>query len=608
MKLFIGAMLVFSVYSTGCTQEIAEIDHEQSPVREKPAASSPVIRDTDFFGINASIDDLFHQSASWREDMPHLSSFTYEARVKITETSAGTATVGLFFLRDGAGSGFNLNIVPHLDFWKLYDSTTRSFILQGYEKDAFGLDVWYALKVQVTEDRIHIFIDDKRMTPPDGLLRPPGSGIAGLRVRNASACFDNVSLTMPSGDSPAYFEDFSDGDSGWKQDNSSVWTVESDGDDGFYCVDAVPDRDLLMGDELSDRMNAHFDLIQASGAGAVRMFFRWDDVQLGGPDDFYWDYTDSVVIAARNRGLQIVPALVYTPSWAVSSENRADESAYAFPPGNNDDYARFVEATVRRYMPDGELAQEEGWDDGYGITAFEIGHEFNVGKIKLDEKRIFFAGWLGSLDQYVDLLKAGHDAVKQECAECKVLNGAVGDDVPVAYESSRTDPGSSRQTVWQGVEDLYENIQARHPGEQNPADRYFDILNIHTYQWFMLTGQGQLPDIHRDYTFPDRLWYEDRLKNVTEVMSRYGDSDKDIWLTETSYASGDSGDPYAGFLTEEKQAEALRMAFEESAAFPQVKKVFWWYAYDVGYIVGLIRDDMSVKPAFKEYARLAGRP
>lgn len=602
----VAAMAAALSVSDGCAQNNVTTDQEQPASGVTETTSSTLLRDTDFFGVNVGPYDLFHQSASWPVDAPSLSSFTYEARVKITETSAASATAGIFFLGDGERGGFYFNIFPHQDYWRLYDNASKSTVARGYEADAFGLDIWYTLKAEVTEDRLHIFIDGVRKTPPEGVPRTPGAGIAGLRVRNASACFDDVKLTIPGNDIPVYYEDFSAGEPGWKKGDNDVWSAVSD-DDSYYTGNAIPGRDRLMSPEQSPAMNTHFDLIQASGAGSVRAFFPWDDVQIQGPNDFYWDYLDSMVIAARNHGLKIVPVLVDVPSWAVAPANRGDEAVYAFPPQNNEDYARFVAATVSRYKPGGALAQAEGWQDGYGITTFEIGHEFNVGKIMVDDKRMFFAGWLGNLDQYVDLLKAGHDAVKQECAECKVLNGAAGDDVPVAYNTPRTDPGGLRQTVWQGVEDLYENIQARHPDDPQAADRYFDILNIHSYEWFMLSGQGQYPDFYRSYAFPDRQWYRDRLTLVTGVMSRYGDGDKDLWLTETSYASDNNGDSFAGYLSEQKQAEALRAVYEEASAYPQVKTVFWWYAYDINYKVGLIRADMSVKPSYDEYARLAGR-
>jgi hypothetical protein len=235
-----------------------------------------------------------------------------------------------------------------------------------------------------------------------------------------------------------------------------------------------------------------------------------------------------------------------------------------------------------------------------------LGHEFNIGRIYRTDGQIFFSGWIGSLEQYVDYLKVGRDAVKAGCPECLVLNGAVADDMPPAYATSRVDPSGWRQYLWQGVEDLYDEIQKRHPGEKDAADRYFDILNIHTYEWFMLSAGGQLPDLYRPYSFPDPLWYRDRLTNVMEVMKRYGDDDKKVWLTETSFASGDSGDAFGGYLSEAGQAEALQMVYEESSQFPQLEKVFWWYAYDTNNKVGLIRRDLSVKPSYDVYSRLTG--
>ncbi|MHB9054283.1 MAG: hypothetical protein ACYC5F_09925 [Thermoleophilia bacterium] len=597
---------------SGCGGQASNDQTAAAGVPPLAAALKPEIRDPDFFGINTGTADILTQNVSLRPEAAGLTSFTFEARVRVDRIATAAAGAGISFLGDGRDKGYVLVISPGKERWRLTDTASRTAVAGGIEPGSFAIGSWHDLKAQVTEDRVHIFIDGVKKTPPEGIARHAGNGEAGLWIRSAAASFEDATLTDDSTGKVVFHDDFSgSGDDrgyvgSWQTLNPQAWSLDHEDDNGIYLGSVMLAPQQLSSAELSPAMSAHFDMMQAAGVKYVRVFFPWDDIQSRGPGSFSWDYYDAIVYAARQHGLKVVAGLVYAPAWAVAPEHRFEQDSYAYPPVDNADYTRFVEAAVKRYMPGGGLAQEQGWDDGYGVTDFEMGHEYNVGRIFQSEGNLFFAGWLGTLDQYVDLLKAGHDQVKAVCGYCTVLNGATGDDVPPAYPTPRTDPGVQRQTVWQGVEDLYENIRLRNPGDPDPFSKYFDVLNIHTYQWRMLTAQGQLPDIYGSYSFPDAKWYSDRLSRVVDVLRRYGDSGRDIWLTETSYASADSGDPFAGNLTEDGQAEALRIAFGQAAAFPQVKKVFWWYAFDVKYRVGLIRDDLSPKPAFDAYARLTG--
>jgi len=599
-------MLAATLLLSACDSQ-GSIDGRVATTNDDPAnVTTPLLRDPGFFGINTAFFEPFFRTSSWREDTGDLTEFTLEARVSITSVSGESAQAGLCFLGDCRTTGYSLTIGPG-DRWRLRDAGNAKFLARSDDSViASDLGSWHSLKAEVTKDQIRIFYDGVDQTPSAGIAHPSEKGQSKLIAMFASASFDDVKLTDTASGRVVFQDDFSSGDGGWQKQNPELWTIEQDGDNSFYQGDAAPEKELLLSPELSPDMNTHFDQMKQAGASSVRVFFEWSDIQPFGPDEFIWNYADTIVTAARQRGLEVDPCLSRAPRWAISPAARGELSSDSYPPENLDDYARFVAAVVQRYKPGGDLAREEGWDDGYGVTHYELGQEFNVGRIYKSDGRLFFAGWMGTLGQYVDLLKVGHDQLKANCASCTVLSSAAGDDVPTAYETQRKDPVLPRQTLWQGVEDLYEEINRRHPGDPDAIDKYFDVLSIHTYQWFMLTAQGQTPDIYRAYAFPDPLWYRDRLTAVMDVLERYGDSERDIWLTETSYTSADTGDPYAGSLTEAGQADALRIAFTEAAAFPQVKKVFWWYAYDVNLDIGLIRKDLSTKPSYDEYARLAG--
>ncbi|MHB8792506.1 MAG: hypothetical protein ACYC6O_04100 [Thermoleophilia bacterium] len=591
-------------------------------------ARQPVLRDPGFYGVNIGSSDMLHGDVSWRRELEGLSGdLTFTAEVSMEATGAGSAGAGLILgwdgttIWDGSPRAVAFEIFPNEGRWKLYDVASRHIYADGYDGEVLGAGSWHELAVSIDNGLARVYLDGLEKTVAGGVPLPLATGTAGLRVHDGTAYFDDVVLRDGVG-VLEFSDDFEAGaevESGaempersglWSAGQPRVWSHErpaippGEQPRAVYSASTLLGRESLMDPELSPRLEPHFDLLEEAGASDVRIFINWNDVQSEGPDSYFWDYTDAMVIKAREHHLQVLPGLLFAPSWAIPEQARSDDAAAAVPPSDNTDFARFVDAAVRRYMPGGALSREQGWDDGYGVTAWELGHEYNAGRIA-PMGRTLFASWLGSLDQFLDYLMAGHDAVKSACPDCLVTNGGATDNL-LPYYPSRLDPSGRRQYLWQGVEDLYERIQQRHPTDPRAADRYFDILSIHAYQWYLYTENGQEPDSYGVYAFPDPRWYQDRLGNVTAVMKRYGYGDREIWVTEAAYASADNGDPYRGNLDEAGQAAALEMVYRECAKFPQVSKVYWWYGYDVRTYSGLIRGDLSPKPSYLSYAWLAG--
>jgi hypothetical protein len=116
---------------------------------------------------------------------------------------------------------------------------------------------------------------------------------------------------------------------------------------------------------------------------------------------------------------------------------------------------------------------------------------------------------------------------------------------------------------------------------------------------------------------PESNWYKIRLDAVSRVMKRYGDENKPIWITETGFGSVEAPAHDSPYLSEDAQAESLRLIYETTAAYPQVKRVFWWslreYYHDTSSTntemeahFGLLRASFAPKPAYLAYARLTG--
>ncbi|MEK6527410.1 MAG: hypothetical protein AABZ36_00785 [Nitrospirota bacterium] len=370
-------------------------------------------------------------------------------------------------------------------------------------------------------------------------------------------------------------------------------------------------------------LEQRFIMMEAAGAKSVRTYFLWYKVQPDGnitnPAQWNWSYIDNVVQKAKAHNLEVVAILAGSPKWAISSSYWGSIGSdglpnyYDYTPLNRQKFVDFAKAAANRYKPGGTLFPDGSW----GVKAYEIWGEVNVRPLD------YGIGWGGAdLYYYAEMLRQSYSAIHGTCSNCIVLNGAIGDDVipyyPICAYCRDVPIYGVRQFVWQGVNDLYWAIERGNTIDNNP-DHYFDVLNVHTYEWKALSKYGPYPDVYPDqigqlrYEFPDRRWYQHRISKIIESMNYYGDPGKKIWMTETGYVGIDgciepgSGDQwFTGCLTPANQANSLSLVFTQYNAL--VERVFWWQDYDIWYSggLGIIRADLSPKPAYAKFAQLTG--
>ena len=172
--------------------------------------------------------------------------------------------------------------------------------------------------------------------------------------------------------------------------------------------------------------------------------------------------------------------------------------------------------------------------------------------------------WQGSIAQYAELLKSAYVAAKKSDPTCRIVfGGMAGVNLPF-------------------LQRVYE-LGCR---------EYFDVMAVHPYQW------GE--------TFDDE-WFAAQLCELRKLMMRWGDTEKEIWLTEIGWSTGSPG------IDEETQSNLLAQAMVITRTLQDIKvsKCFWFSVKDwggPGY--GLIRSDGTQKPALLAYkeviAHLAG--
>jgi len=323
-------------------------------------------------------------------------------------------------------------------------------------------------------------------------------------------------------------------------------------------------------------------LAAAGGARYLHLAFEWNRIEAQ-PGEYNWDQVDTALTLAKQYDLRLVPMLLYTPDWASQSAF-APLDYYRAPPTNYDDYRNFVYAVVNRYKPHGLSPLTA---DGYGITDWVIWNEPNVRPGPAAPEPGEF--WIGSLEAYVRLLRAGYEGAHAADPGCNVLNGGLAD---VFWAPGKVD-------LITALERLYDPN-----GDGDAADGgrpFFDTLNVHTYQ----------------LKAPQAGWYQARLEALLPVMERFGDKQKPVWITETGYGTVTAPTQDSPYVDETTQAEAVRLVYETVSAYPQVKRVFWWSLRDyfsnaaetnaaMEAHYGLLQANFSPKPSYAAYGRLTG--
>ena len=194
------------------------------------------------------------------------------------------------------------------------------------------------------------------------------------------------------------------------------------------------------------------DLLDLEASLGLRWTFAavaWIGMEPNGPTDAQhdptgaWAKVDAWVTACRQRGLNLLlqPVMsgngVAPPAWAgyrtpigyrqaqgwTDPEGGRHHIGAGTTPGppraprRMSGAASFMGKLVARYRPQGDLAQEQGWTDGYGVRVWEIDNEPDA-----------YGVWTAELDDYAELVTRAHTAIKHEDPNAIVLGpaGAAG--------------------------------------------------------------------------------------------------------------------------------------------------------------------------------------
>ena len=256
--------------------------------------------------------------------------------------------------------------------------------------------------------------------------------------------------------------------------------------------------------------------------------FRWNDIEaVQGTYD--WSKADSFVKKIQAVGLHLLVLIHPFAQWDQPTKNDMNYDK----PNNMTAFKRFIAKLVERYDGDG-VNDMPGLL--YPIKYYEIGNEPELQT---------FGDAPGTYNDFMETVKAARDTAKIVYPDVKIVIGGAS---PI-YDSR----GFLNQvdSFWKGALN------------RSNAGSYFDIFNFH----FFVGEYSQDISVYIDY------W--------KQLLSVYGLSGKEIWLTETGTYSGTAsnldGTTWPNQSTTYQAGWWIKQA--SYALANGVSKLFWVFYY-----------------------------
>ncbi len=263
--------------------------------------------------------------------------------------------------------------------------------------------------------------------------------------------------------------------------------------------------------------------IQELGVNTIRVPIQWQLIRIR-PGEYDWVGVDRLIKGAQTKQIEVL-FNIRTTFKEEAKKSKRQRAATQIKSGSVDiePWLHFMETLANRYR-------------GQGIS-YEIENEVNEGNL-----------WKGTLEEYLEMLKACYDVIKKADPQAKVLPPAMSCGIIRNFQ-----PGVARQEALKWHDKWLQAIL---------STRKFDVVNLH------------------DYYFPSEivangLTFGSYLEHIRDLMKKSGLGDRPIWITETGFVSKptetsgrmDQGSP-------EKQAKWLTEAYQQAFEFG-VEKIYW---------------------------------
>jgi hypothetical protein len=321
-------------------------------------------------------------------------------------------------------------------------------------------------------------------------------------------------------------------------------------------------------------------LTRQAGFGWVKVQARWEDLEAQ-PGNVNWEFFDRIIGGAEAAGVKLLLSVVTAPMW---SRPPGSDHNVPGPPADPQTFANFVGGIAARYPG--------------RVGGYEIWNEQNLAR-----------EWGGNGRQnaaeYVRMLQASYRAIKAVDPAAAVVVGAL-------TPAGNVNLGEGLLAV-DDVEYFAQMYDAGMKG-------YFDAVGAHP------SGFNNAPDLNpldpavlaRPGSFRShRSFYFRNFERYREIMLRWGDGNKQIWITEFGWAAGPNPAPeyaYAADNSEEDQANYLVRAFQIARERGYIGPMFVWNlnfapGADPGdvqgkRVFGILNSDWSPRAAYHALAAM----
>jgi polysaccharide biosynthesis protein PslG len=320
--------------------------------------------------------------------------------------------------------------------------------------------------------------------------------------------------------------------------------------------------------------SGHYDDLQGIknlNVTMVRDFIAWSDVEVQkGVYDF--TFSDKKFNNLTSQGIEQLFIIYYSNCLYSNMPSNLGYDCWLYVPRNATQFQAFKKAfgnytyeVVKHYK--GKVKYFELWNEPNNFWEPSIRDELQA-------------------SQYIELLKEGYKRAKEANPDAVILSAGL-------------------DTTDRNLIDLY----IKNYYLQGAKDS-FDILAVHPYcfyeQTYPVEDQGKTCDAIENIAY------------VKQIMDYYNDSDKKIWITEYGYPT-DGCYSWDGScdqtLSEDNQKIRMINLFPTLREnYPYVTG-FFWYDYmddcetgnplDIECRFGLVRSDLSKKPAYYTYQNLS---
>ena len=276
-------------------------------------------------------------------------------------------------------------------------------------------------------------------------------------------------------------------------------------------------------------MDRAAELAARAGVKWTREEFNWARIERRkGQCD--WTFYDRMVATAAKHGISVYGLLAYWADWTKP-----------YTQEGQDDYCRFAASAAERYRD--------------SVRHWEVWNEPNI----------FF--WQGPKDQYVQLLKQAHAAIRQASPGAQVLGCSV----------AGVDTDFIKRTVQQG----------------GP----FDVLTIHPYR-------AELNDAA----------FVDDLRQTAALVRPVDGPARPVWITEMGWPTP-AENPWIGQDLQpaslRRQAELLVRSYVDALASGVCPNISWYDfrndgddPFNAEFNMGIATHDFRPKPAYRAFATL----